>query len=280
MTEPSGRSATPVAPAAAVHFAEHHVEAGGFRIRYLDAGGAGQDHPLVYLHGAAGPRLSRAHELLAADRRLIAVEVPGFGESPVNERSRTMADLAGTLHEALAALGLDRVDLLGNSFGGALALWMAVLRPDRVRALVLAAPAAIRPEAPNGEAGPPTDPNVLLAHPERVPPRPPPDPATTDKQLALVRRLIGAPRDPRLLEALPSLDVPALVLFGTDDRAIPPAMGREYRRMLPRCHYVLLYDAGHLLDIERPEAFAAVVADFLREPETFLVHSGSGLLYP
>ncbi|MQA85880.1 MAG: alpha/beta fold hydrolase [Streptosporangiales bacterium] len=259
-----------------VRFAERSVEADGFRIRYLEAG---EGEPLVCLHGAAGLRVSRGHEILAERHRVIALEVPGFGESPENDRSASMRDLAATMTEAVTALGIHRFDLLGNSFGGRLALWMTVLQPERIRTLVLVAPAAILPED-RGQAGPPMDPNVLSAHPERLPPRPPLDPAIVEKQLALVRRLAGPPRDPELEGRLPDLDVPVLVLFGTSDRVIPPEMGRHYREMLPNCQYVLVYDAGHLLDADRPEAFAAVVEDFVQRPDGFLVTRKSGLLNP
>src|SRR5215472_13396492 len=125
-----------------VTFAERYVEADGFRVRYLEAG---EGVPLLCLHGGGGLRLYRGHELLAAGRRVILVEVPGFGESPANDRSESMEDLARTIGEVASALGLERFDLLGNSFGGRLALWLATLAPERVRSLVLVAPAAIRP---------------------------------------------------------------------------------------------------------------------------------------
>lgn len=258
-------------------FSERHVEADGFRIRYVEAG---EGDPLVCLHGAAGLRVSGGHGLLAERHHLIAFEVPGFGESPVNERSGSMRDLATTMGEAVDRLGIQRFDLMGNSFGGGLALWMAVLRPELIRTLVLVAPAAILPERPDGPAGPPTDPSMLLAHPERVPPRPPLDPAIVDKQSALVRRVRGPGRDPELESRLPDLDVPVLVLFGTSDRVIPPEMGRHYRELLPNCQFVLVYDAGHLIDADRSEAFAAVVDDFLQQPDGFLVNRKSGLINP
>ncbi len=80
------------APGAA--FVERHVEADGFRIRYLEAG---QGPPLVHLHGAGGVRLSRAHDLLAARFRVIAFEMTGFAQSPPNERSRSMSELARSM---------------------------------------------------------------------------------------------------------------------------------------------------------------------------------------
>ncbi|MGH3320826.1 MAG: alpha/beta fold hydrolase [Streptosporangiaceae bacterium] len=260
-----------------VRFDERRVEADGYEIRYVEAG---EGEPLVCLHGAGGLRVSRGHALLAGHHRLIALEVPGFGESPVNDRSRSMRDLAATMAEAVDRLGLERFDLLGNSFGGTLALWMAALRPERVRALVLVAPAAIIAERPAGSDGPPTGPNMLFAHPERVPPRPPLDPAIVAKQSDLVRRVSGLGRDPDLENRLPGLDLPVLTLFGTGDRAIPPEMGRRYRELLPNCQLVFVYDAGHLVDVERPEAFAEVIGDFLQQPDAFLVSQKSGLINP
>jgi pimeloyl-ACP methyl ester carboxylesterase len=262
----------------AVSFDERFVAAGGFRIRYLEAG---DGPPIVCLHGAGGPRISPGYELLARRHRVIAFEVPGFGTSAVNDRSGSIEDLAATMCEAVDGLGLPPFTLLGNSFGGRLALWMAVREPERLMSLVLVAPAAILPERRDGQAGPPSDPAVLYAHPERIPAWwPPADPAVTAKQRDLVRRLAGPARSPELEARMAELELPTLVMFGTGDRVIPSAMGRHYRALLPKCQLVLVYDAGHVVDVDRPEAFAALVEDFVPEPDAFLVTRESGLLYP
>jgi pimeloyl-ACP methyl ester carboxylesterase len=260
-------------------FTEGYIAADGFRIRYQEAG---HGEPLVCLHGAGGLRLSRAHALLAAYYRVIALEVPGFGHSPANERSQSMPELAHIMTQAVANLGLERYNLMGNSFGGKLALWMAVQQPQGVQALVLVAPAAIRPE---GEILPPgLSPEErlarLYAHPERQAPTPPLEAAVIARQQALVRRVMGPARDAALESRLPGLQVPVLVLFGTLDRMIPPEMGRIYCEKLPNCHLILVYDAGHVIDADRPEAFVSVVSDFLQRHEGFLVNRQSGLINP
>jgi pimeloyl-ACP methyl ester carboxylesterase len=261
-------------------FAERYVEVHGFRIRYLEAGNG---EPLVCFHASGGPRLSRGHELLAERHRVVLFETPGFGRSAVNDRSASMAELARTMAAAIQALGIEKYGLWGTSFGGRLACWLAVQFPDRLNALVLVGPAAILPEGHTSRTvGVPLADRARLyfAHPERQPPSPPPDPVVIEQQEALVRRLRGPNRDPELEAGLATLPVPTLVLFGTEDRLIPPEMGPVYRELMPNCHLVYVYDAGHHIDADRPEAFASVVLDFLERREQFVVTRTSSLIHP
>jgi pimeloyl-ACP methyl ester carboxylesterase len=255
-------------------FAERRVDADGFEIRYTEAG---EGPALVCFHGAGGLRISAAHELLAERHRVIAFEAPGFGDSPANARSRTMADLAATMGAAIDAIGIDRFNLWGTSFGGRLALWLAIEMPDRERlqSLVLAAPAAIL-FGPRRDATP----ELLYAHPERRPGGGPPPPEVSAKQRVLVDRLVVPPRDPQLEAAMRELNVPTLVLFGSEDRITPAEYGRLYRELLPNCQFVIVYDAAHAIDGDRPEAFAAIVTDFVEHREQFVVRRESRLLYP
>lgn len=257
-------------------FEERSVHADGFDIRYLEAG---DGPPLACFHGAGGLRLSRAHELLAERHRVIAFEAPGFGESPANERSASMPELASTMIAAVDALAIDRFALWGQSFGGKLALRAALQASDRLDALVLTAPAAIRQGS--GELPPPEQlPLLLHAHPERRPAFALSSPEVDAKQRDLVGRLIGPPRDTELEDAMRELRVPTLVLFGSEDRLTPPELGRIYRELLPDCHFVIVYDAAHAIYDDRPEALAAIMADFVEHRDQFVVRRESGLLYP
>src|SRR5437867_5843776 len=269
-------AASSSAPGAA--FTEGHVEADGFRIRYAEAG-AGV--PLVHLHGAGGLRLSRAHDLLAEHFRVIAFEMPGFGASAENSRTATMAELGATMARAADALRLDRFNLWGTSFGGKAALWLAVQYPERVQGLALQAPAAILPAGGAPTAATPADmARLLYGHPERMAPMPARDPAVLAKQAALVARLRGPARDADLETRMRALDVPTLVVWGTLDRMIPSETARLYKELLPNCHLVLVYDAVHAIDAERPEAFAEVVGDFLERHDAFLISRAETVIHP
>jgi pimeloyl-ACP methyl ester carboxylesterase len=259
-------------------FREGHVEADGFRIRYM---AAGDGPPLLHLHGAGGLRLTPGHDLLARQFRVVAFEMPGFGNSAENTRTRDMPELAATMAKAAGALGLESFNLMGTSFGGKTALWLAVQEPRRVAALVLEAPAAIRPSGTRAPSGSPEEmARRLFAHPERVPPLPPPDPAVQAKTAALVARLRGPDRDPDLEAPLRDLAVPTLVLFGTLDQVIPPEMGHFYKELMPNCNLVFVYDAGHAISTDRPEAFTEVVADFLERREAFVISRTPTVIHP
>lgn len=259
-------------------FVDRYVEADGFRVRYHEAG---DGPPLVSLHGAGGPYLTEGHDLLANEFRVIAIEVPGFGESAPNERSRSVPELALTLGQVIRALGLDRYSLWGTSFGGWLALWLAIQQPDGIDALVLEAPAAILPPGPPHPPSPEELKRRLFAYPERVRSFPPglTDPEIRAKQGALLRRL-GAPTREETEARLGDVAIPTLVVFGTRDAQIPPEMGRVYRERMPRCQYVLVYDAGHEVSVDRPEAFSTLVGDFLRRHEVSMVSQRSSQLLP
>jgi pimeloyl-ACP methyl ester carboxylesterase len=259
-------------------FREGHVEADGFRIRYLTGG----DGPaLVHLHGAGGLRLTPGHDLLSRQFRVIAFEMPGFGHSPENNRTRNMPELAATMGEAVEKLGIGSFNLMGTSFGGKTALWLALQQTERVLALVLEAPAAIRPEGAEPPSGSPEEmARRLYAHPERLPPISPPDPAVQAKTRALVARLRGPNRDADLERQLPGLATPTLVLFGTVDRVISPDMGHIYKELMPNCHLVFVYDAGHAISTDRPEAFTEVVADFLERHEAFVISRTKTVIHP
>jgi len=262
-----------------VAFSEGFVEADGFRIRYKEAG---QGTPLIHLHGAGGLHVTPAHDLLSRRYRVVAFEMPGFGDSPENTRTQTIGELAGTMAAAVTALGIDTFNLMGTSFGGRVALWLAVQLPQRLHALVLEAPAAIRLAAtkPPWEVTPEEMAHWLYAHPERLADLPVANPTAQPKIRNLLQRLVQSARDSDLEARMRKLVTPTLVLFGTLDRMISPDLGRLYKELMPNCHLVFVYDAGHGISTDRPEAFTEVTADFLERHEAFVINRTETVIHP
>jgi pimeloyl-ACP methyl ester carboxylesterase len=113
-----------------------HVAANGLNYYYEVHG---QGEPLLLLHGGFGsidmfgPVLTR----LAAEREVIGVDLQGHGRTDLGERAMDMSDMGDDMAQILAKLGHDKVDVMGFSFGSAVALELAVAHPERVRHLVL-----------------------------------------------------------------------------------------------------------------------------------------------
>lgn len=124
------------------------VEAGEYRLRYLDLGSGG-DPPFLFIHGF-GADLNAwmfNQPVLAERRRTIALDLPGHGGStkalsgPIDGTS-----FAADIDRFLAALGVERVHLVGHSMGGAIARCFSGWQPERVASLTMIAPAELGPE--------------------------------------------------------------------------------------------------------------------------------------
>ncbi len=126
------------------------VPVDGRAINYLSLGEA-NGAPLVLVHGFGGDMNSWMFNLpvLAERRRVIAFDLPGHGGSSKDVGSGDLASLVGTLEGLLAALEIDRAHLAGHSLGGAIAIALALDRPDKVASLSLVAPAGLGSEINN-----------------------------------------------------------------------------------------------------------------------------------
>ena len=265
------------------------VLAAGHRTNCL-VSGAGQ--PLVLLHGS-GPGVSAwsnwsgVLDPLADRFRVIAPDMAGFGLSePQESTTYSMKVWVAQLVGLLDALEIDRAALVGNSFGGGLALATALRHPDRVRALVLLGTPAGEFEQTEGlRAGWHYEPSLeemasilgLFPH----------DPAVVTDAMVQTRyelsarpgaqeafrRLIPEPAGPGTIvrgvpeDSLAQITQPSLVLHGREDAVIPVELGLRLNRCIPRSQLHIFGQCGHWVQIERRREFVALVTDFLADGE-------------
>lgn len=260
----------------AVTFKEGHVEADGFRIRYREAG---QGEAVVMLDGITwGP--SNLNDALAQKYRVVVLELPGFGSSPANTRSQSVADLAETMARAADELVADNYTLIGTSFGANVALWQTLQSPEKVEGLILISPTAILPEGGPMAGTPEQLARQLFAHPENAHGLASLDPAVAAQEQALTQRLGGTTHDAEAEGRLGEIQCATLAVFGTKDKMVASQAASIYREKIPNCNVSLVYDAGHLIVAERPEALCGLVADFVERRETFIVERGTGMINP
>jgi poly(3-hydroxyoctanoate) depolymerase len=261
-----------------------YLARGGSRLRYSVAGAG----PALFVTSGIGAslELTEPFRIALAGRSTIAWDAPGAGESDVPCRRPSLRRVAGYAIDVLDELGLERVDVMGISWGGLVAQELAHRHPSRVRRLVLAATGT-------GWTSVPGDPRVLpiLLNTRRY---------TSPRFLEAVGpRLYGGDvrRDPELLRrqgALRLLHPPTtagywwqllatagwtsvpwlrrlphrtLVLAGEDDPISHLANGRLLARLIPDSTFAAIEGGGHLFAITRPHETARLVERFLSEED-------------
>jgi pimeloyl-ACP methyl ester carboxylesterase len=258
---------------------ENHIEVDGFRIRYWETVPSQPVGVVVMLEGMTWG-LYALGAALAQTYRLIVLELPGFGVSPANTRSRSLQELATTMAQATARVVHDKYTLIGTSFGANVALWQTLQAPDKVEVLVLIAPTAIRPAAGSLAGTPEEMAKRLFAHPEKVQGLTSVDPVILTQEQALVQRLTGGRHDGEVERRLGEIPCATLVLFGSEDKMVAPEAARLYRERIPNSNIAFVYDAGHLIEAERPEALINAVSDYVELRETFIVGRQTGIINP
>ncbi len=281
--------------------AETRVAVAGGRIAYLEDGPRENARgTVVLLHGASAnaydPMEGVGRGLARAGFRVVSFDRPGYGNSDriAGGEAATPAFQAGALHEAIDRLGLGPVILMGHSWSGALALRMALDRPERTAGLVLLAPVAMPfpPTALPWWAGLALKPPVtwLLTRTIAVPlglyylpgvakgvfrPEPPVENYVGQSRAPLILRpgpalaniqdLAGLPT--ALAEQAPrygSLRVPTVIVSGEGDPVVVTGKQAEpLSRAIPEARLVTLKGAGHMITYTAPDAI-------VRETESLL----------
>jgi pyruvate dehydrogenase E2 component (dihydrolipoamide acetyltransferase) len=261
------------------------VEVGGRRLRYLERGPeAPAGDPVVLLHGFGGDLNNWLFntDKLAERRRVYALDLPGHGESAKDVGAGDLAELAGVLGGFLDAVGAGRAHLAGHSMGGAAALAFALEHPDRVASLALVAPAGLGEEinadyidgfvAAERRRELKGVLELLFADKDLVN-RTMVDDVLRYKRLDGVQEAlttVAAAMYPSgrqtavLTGQLDRLTVPVLVVWGEQDRVLPPAHAGA---LAGHARVELLAGAGHSPHMEAANEVNRLVVAFLDEQE-------------
>ncbi|MGZ5338718.1 MAG: alpha/beta fold hydrolase [Thermoleophilaceae bacterium] len=269
------------------------VELAGTPVNYVDLG-AGDKEPIVFVHGLGGQWQNWLENLprAALERRVIALDLPGFGRTPAPHDEITISGYGRCVDSLCDQLELGRVDIVGNSMGGYIAAEVAIQFPQRIDQLLLISAAGItsadivrQPIFTAGRIA-----TAVTAHSAAQYRAIASRPKSRHMALALVAR------HPSLLRAdlayegfikgaggsgfeaalhacleydfrdrLPEIRQPTLILWGDKDSIIPVRDAHEFERLIADSRKVVMKDTGHIPMAERPGAFNDVMMDFLAE---------------
>jgi pimeloyl-ACP methyl ester carboxylesterase len=248
------------------------IDRGGLRIHYQVHGPAGGRIPVLLTHGfSASSEMWAANlSVLSADRPVLVWDLRGHGQSDaVDEASLyshelSLADMAAVLEAA----GVERAVIGGMSLGGYLSLAFHLRQPERVAALLLidTGPGYKRDDdraewnawvertavdlETRGLAALGSSPEVACAHHRSA------------TGLPLAARGIMTQHDSSVIESLPGISVPTLVVVGAEDATFLKAADYMAAR-IPGARKVVIEGAGHAPNIDRPDVFNDAVLDFL-----------------
>lgn len=268
----------------------HRIELPGAEVNYAEIG---EGEPILFIHGLGGcwrnwlenlPHFGRTH-------RAIALDLPGFGDSPMPSWQIDMPNYGRLIHDFCEKLGIDRVAaLVGNSMGGFVSTEAVIENPSRFERLVLVSAAGISFAEAQGRrleasvslfeaamafmAGPRRlwlnrDRGRQLAfgrifnYPNRVRPellQEQMEPGLRAPGFADAIRAIGG-YDTR--HRLPEIDVPTLVVWGLNDHVVPVEAAIGYHRLIPESRLELFERTGHVPQMERPARFNSLLDDFV-----------------
>jgi pimeloyl-ACP methyl ester carboxylesterase len=232
---------------------------------------AGSGRPLVYLHSAGGVRMTPPLERLSQQHCVYVPVFPGFDGTPTHTGVASMPALADLAAEFIGANLQGPCDIIGHSFGGWVAMWLAARHPDKVDHLVLETPAGL---IPAGKGGLSSDPAILrrqlYTHPERAPAEKPLEVIRSNRAM-LSHYHSGPHYDTDLIAQLHKIQCLTLVLAGAHDGVIPAETGRMLKASLPHSYLIYVHDAAHNIETDQPEFFSRTVGDFLTWGDGFLV---------
>jgi len=271
----------------------------------LGPDGADRSQPLVFVHGLSGCWENFLEQLpvMARDHRVVTLDLPGFGYSPMPSKEITISGYGRLLDGLLGQLGIDAAAVVGNSMGGFIAAELAIAFPQRVERLVLVSPAGISTREPLAPISPrlaSRSPIPALTRIERILAASAAGLASRSDAVSRRARLrelslslavrhagrlpgplvaeqlrgVGKPGflqafaaiiDYDFEERLQEIACPTLIVWGDHDRLVPVRDADVFAALIPDSRKVIFEDTGHMAMLERPAAFNALLRDFLAE---------------
>lgn len=273
---------------------EQRINLNGLSIRYFQTGSEGL--PLVLFHGTGESALDWSWVLpkLGEKYRVWAPDCPGAGESAKPIRDYSIEFYTQFANDFLNAIGIDRAVLAGNSLGGSIALQLALSRPAQIAGLVLIDSTglgeAVSPFLSSltlpvlgdiGVAGCRTPVGAVMrsrsraalqfAHPAKIPIEWYAEQEHLSQTFGFLEATLSSLRAQLnpigqrivMVDKLPLLQMPTLLIWGEDDLIFPKTQAEEAVKHLQQGYLSIIPDCGHIPHLEQPDRFVTALDEFL-----------------
>lgn len=244
----------------------------------------GEGKPIVLIHGFAGSKQYWEKLLpeLTINNRVIALDLPGHGESVMDYEKYSIEDMAGVIRELLDKLELDKVTMFGHSLGGYITLAFAEQYPDYLNGFSLVHSTA-NPDSADGKAGRETNAKKVLEEgndsfirglakklfsPENTEVNTDDIKKTIEIGLStpikgIVNALLAMKDRPDRNDVLEDTNFPVLLVAGEQDQIIPPE--KSFTVNKENIKQVVIKDSGHMSMYEQPAELIKAIQNFLKE---------------
>lgn len=255
------------------------LRVGSVELSYYDEG---EGNPVVLIHGFAGSKQywDKIIPQLTSDRRVIALDLPGHGESSMSKDKYSIEDMAGIVKDLLNQLELDKVTLFGHSLGGYITLAFAELYPQYLNGYSLVHSTA-NPDSEDAKKARETNAKKIqeegaepfidglsrkLFSPENIEVNSKEIKETVEigmrtKVEGLVSALSAMKNRPNRNQVLEGTELPVLLVAGEQDQIIPAE--KTFTVTKPNIDKKIIKGAGHMSMYEQPEELVKVMKDFL-----------------
>lgn len=268
------------------------IDVGGTPVNYVDVGESNGQRPIVFVHGLSGQWQNWLENIprLAQRRRVVALDLPGFGRSPMPDAEIAIAYYGGLVAELCRRLDLGPAVLVGNSMGGYVSAEAAISSPETVERLLLVSAAGISQRRLARDrimaagrllafatrsstaqrrryAARPALRHWILSTVVRHPTALAPDIAFEGLMKGSGKPgfldALAACLDYDFVDRLPEIGCPTLVVWGENDMIIPVRDADTFVELIPGSHKLIMRDTGHVPMVERPIAFNDHLERFL-----------------
>jgi pimeloyl-ACP methyl ester carboxylesterase len=260
---------------------EKYLDIDGNKIRYLESGQSKKTLVLIHGLGASAERWNRVIPIFSNHYKVIVPDLIGFGLSDKPLVDYTPSFFAEFLGKFLNKVTVEKPSIIGSSLGGQIIIEYACENGNNIEKMILVSPAGVMKQStpaldayimaalyPNEQSaktafemmeasGKEADPMLVKGFIERM--------QLPNAKMAFMSTVLGLKNSEIITSKLQTIQVPTLVVWGSQDPVIPINYAEYFVSSIRDCRFYRMDDCGHTPYVQDPKNFSKLVLDFLNQ---------------